>query len=94
MAPMCTTKPMAVKWHYFLLMTIFLSLSISACTAKSNAQQHPTFKSNVRSIPNRIQLQMNKSTWRKGCPVSVDNLAYVELSYWGFMKKHIWELSM
>lgn len=30
---------------------------------------------------------MRKSTWRKGCPISVDNLAYVEFSYWGSDEK-------
>lgn len=30
---------------------------------------------------------MHRFTWRKGCPVSIKDLAYIRLSYWGFDKK-------
>lgn len=38
-------------------------------------------------IPPDVQTQMQRYTWRSNCPVSIDRLSYVKLSYWGFDNK-------
>lgn len=45
------------------------------------------FHSSIHPIPPRIQKKMHQFTWRQGCPVSMKDLAYIRLSYWGFDKK-------
>lgn len=46
------------------------------------------FKSEVTKIPQNIVARMKKYSWKKGCPVPIDKLAYVKLSYWGYDSKH------
>lgn len=41
------------------------------------------FASSVTPIPNNIKKQMLQYTWREGCPVALDDLVYIKLSYWG-----------
>ena len=44
-------------------------------------------------IPENIRKQMIGTTWKKSCPVSLDQLSYVRVSYWGFDNKpHVGEL--
>ncbi|MGL5741811.1 MAG: M15 family metallopeptidase [Legionella sp.] len=45
------------------------------------------FQSSISPIPQKIQEQMQQNTWRAGCPVPMNDLAYVRLSYWGFDEK-------
>jgi cell wall-associated NlpC family hydrolase len=44
----------------------------------------PEFHSTVESLPDNIKNQMQKYTWHEGCPVTLDDLVYIKLSYWGF----------
>ena len=46
-----------------------------------------TFKGLIGSIPVRIKASMQNTTWDSFCPVSIDDLAYVTASYWGFDNK-------
>ena len=43
------------------------------------------FNSNVSKITPEIKKRMIKGdSWRKGCPVSLNNLRYIQLTYWNF----------
>ncbi|MCK4609391.1 MAG: C40 family peptidase, partial [Gammaproteobacteria bacterium] len=42
------------------------------------------FKATTQPLPAAVKQQMQKYTWHKGCPVPLSNLAYLQLSYWGF----------
>ncbi|KTD71267.1 M15 family metallopeptidase [Legionella tucsonensis] len=68
--------------YSILLSSLLFSSLIFAKTGKS-----PMFHSNIHPIPPKIQNQMHRFTWRKGCPVSIKDLAYIRLSYWGFDEK-------
>lgn len=45
------------------------------------------FHSSIHPIPPKIREQMQQYTWRTDCPVSMKDLAYLRLSYWGFDQK-------
>lgn len=45
------------------------------------------FTGNTEPIPEDIQQQMRKYTWHKSCPVDIEDLAYLKLTYWGFDNK-------
>lgn len=77
-----------LKGCYVLLITSLLVSLAFAGRAKNNSQQQPVFKSKISPIPKAIQAQMVRFTWHRGCPVAVNNLVYIELSYWGFDKKN------
>ncbi len=61
--------------------------------SNSMAATAPTtaiFTAKISSIPPEYKSLMTKYTWQPGCPVSLEDLAYVKLSYWGFdNKSHI-----
>jgi hypothetical protein len=42
------------------------------------------FSARLGPVPEAIRKKMIPATWREGCPVPVEKLAYVELPYWGF----------
>ena len=46
-----------------------------------------TFHAAVSPLPKLVRQQMQAYTWRPSCPVSLNDLAYVKLSYWGFDQK-------
>lgn len=67
--------------HYFS--------SILLCITAAYAQHSPikaeqVFQSHILDIPPAMQNQMRHSTWYPHCPIRLEHLAYVELSYWGF----------
>ncbi|MGV3740037.1 MAG: M15 family metallopeptidase [Gammaproteobacteria bacterium] len=63
---------------------IAMLLSYQSLIHATQNNMPSVFKSNIASIPNQIRSQMLEFTWHKGCPVPISDLAYVELSYWGF----------
>lgn len=60
--------------------TIFMVWSIA-----SHADNY--FQSKISKIPPDIQKLMTGKTWHEGCPLGFDQLAYLQLSYWGFDHK-------
>ena len=60
----------------FFCITIFAQLALSAPL--------PVFQSKISAIPIEEQQTMQQYTWHHGCPVSLNELAYLQLSYWGF----------
>lgn len=61
----------------FLLLLFFSTFMFAKSTPIS-------FKSSISSLPKHLQLQMQNSAWYANCPISLNELAYVELTYWGF----------
>lgn len=69
-----------------LLLLLLIPCSIAYATpAKKQADK--SFKSTIHSLPVSIQKQMKKYTWHPGCPISLNDLAYIRLTYWGFDHK-------
>lgn len=68
--------------QFVIFIVCYFSL-ISAVLAK----QHFIFHSKITNIPNNFQQIMQQYTWREGCPVLLNNLLYLQLSYWGFDNK-------
>jgi len=52
-----------------------------------NWDKVPEFKGSIEPIPEAIQQQMQQYTWHQGCPVPIENLSYVTVSYFGFDNK-------
>jgi D-alanyl-D-alanine carboxypeptidase len=74
------------------LLYIFFSLSlllvISYLTYSATSKKSiPKFESSITSIPISTQKIMIKYTWRSNCPVSLNDLSEIKLSYWGFDHK-------
>lgn len=44
----------------------------------------PEFQSGIYKIPDDLLHEMRQYTWRPGCPVPLEDLVYVKLTYWGF----------
>lgn len=72
--------------HCLLLTLLFFSHTTCARTfnAKSNTI---SFASSISPIPQTVQIKMKKYTWHRGCPVALNQLAYIQLNYWGFDNK-------
>jgi hypothetical protein len=44
----------------------------------------PPYRSSVRPLPGWIRDLMRGSSWRPGCPVGLDELRVVRVTFWGF----------
>jgi hypothetical protein len=42
------------------------------------------FEASVQPVPQEARTKMKGIAWHPGCPVGLDDLAYLRLSYWGF----------
>jgi hypothetical protein len=67
----------------FFLRYLTFGLALLAA-AGAYGKSVSAFTAEVSAIPPRIAAQMKQSTWHEGCPVGLDQLAYLRLSYWGF----------
>jgi len=38
----------------------------------------------INSIPEDVKREMLRYSWREGCPVDLDDLAYLEVPFWGY----------
>ena len=43
----------------------------------------PTFQGHQAPVPPAVAERMRRFSWRKGCPVSIEELAYLKLSHYG-----------
>ncbi len=68
-------------YFYFLLLLLLFS---SAAFSETSEYNMPKFENNIHPIPAATQEIMKKYTWRPGCPVALDDLVEVKLSYFGF----------
>ncbi|MBW2557351.1 MAG: M15 family metallopeptidase [Deltaproteobacteria bacterium] len=76
-------------------MKIFLRILIVIVTVfcSTHSYADSNFTGKITPIPEKIKKQMMGTTWKEGCPVALDQLAYLQISYWGFDDKpHIGEL--
>jgi hypothetical protein len=44
----------------------------------------PQFEATVRPVPQEVRAKMQGTSWHSGCPIGLDDLAYLRLTYWGF----------
>jgi D-alanyl-D-alanine carboxypeptidase len=65
-----------------LLRVLAVAAAIIACAVPALAA--PGFTATVRVIPSAMRARMTPTSWRAGCPVSLDDLRVVTLSYIGF----------
>lgn len=70
-----------MKIYYFLLLGLLLSSFVIASTIK------PVFKSSITPVPQQVQEKMRQYTWHENCPLELSQLAYIQMTYWGFDKK-------
>lgn len=70
------------------LMGILVTMPLT--TIANSKLSSAGFEYKITTIPPNVQKLMRKYIWHPGCPVSLQDLAYVKLSYWGMdHKKHI-----
>jgi hypothetical protein len=74
-----------MKTRFFLLSSLLL-VSLLVFLAKSK-HHIPKFESTIISLPINTQKIMQKYTWKPNCPVPLNDLVEVKLSYWGFDHK-------
>lgn len=71
---------------------------VAAPVKQETEQQSPAVEAfspsfEVQSIDKKTEQRINGISWREGSPVAMDDLRYVEVSYWGFDGKgHTGEL--
>jgi hypothetical protein len=65
------------------LLAIFLIVTLAGPTAPSAAST-PPYHSSVRPLPTWLRQVMRGSSWHAGCPVGLDRLRLVGVTYWGF----------
>lgn len=71
----------------FLLSTAMVMAIFSVAAANNKSPNYFEYK--ITSLPPNIQKLVKKYVWHPGCPVPLQKLAYVKLSYWGMdHKKH------
>jgi hypothetical protein len=44
----------------------------------------PVFAATIVPLPSSVRTKMTGRSWRPGCPVGLDDLRFVTMSYWGF----------
>jgi len=65
------------------------AMYITARRLIANASNLPQFQGNIEPLSEDMKQKMRSSTWREGCPVALENLSAVNVSYIGFDgKKH------
>jgi D-alanyl-D-alanine carboxypeptidase len=52
--------------------------------AAPSAASAPPYRSSVRPLPTWLRQVMRGSSWHTGCPVGLDRLRLVGVTYWGF----------
>jgi hypothetical protein len=67
----------------FMKLIFLLALMLSNSFAIAKVE----FSSTISDIPKSWQQQMVGHSWNPGCPVPLNQLAYLKLSYWGYDQK-------
>jgi hypothetical protein len=63
---------------------VLLALALILVPAVPVAASAPPYRSSVRPLPGWIRDLMRGSSWRPGCPVGLDELRVVRVTFWGF----------
>lgn len=66
-----------------LALGLFLTSSTPAQRVEQIVQQ-PIYSAQISNIPGHVRMLMMVRLWHPSCPVSLDDLAYLQLSYWGY----------
>ena len=65
-----------------------LSIIMLCIANKAVASSHiPTFQANEHALPDSVKVIMKKYTWHPGCPIELNQLRAISMSYWGFDNK-------
>jgi hypothetical protein len=64
------------------IVVLLAAVASLACASPSLAA--PPFSASVRLIPRALRATMTPTSWRPGCPVTLDQLRVVSLAYVGF----------
>ena len=56
---------------------------ITATLAMPITEPEMTFTHKIEPIPTEIRSKMMGTTWQEGCPVALNDLSLITLSYWG-----------
>jgi D-alanyl-D-alanine carboxypeptidase-like protein len=70
-----------------LLVPLCVVLLLIPGTASGRGAPSPLavgFRASVQEIPRHVRERMIGSSWHRGCPVGLDDLRLLRLSYWGF----------
>ena len=67
----------------FGLFSLILGIVSNAALA-DEIQPKDDFQGSISKIPTDVKDEMKKYSWHPECPVSLEDLAYLKLSYWGF----------
>ncbi len=68
-----------------VLIKLFLSLPLIIFTNLSYADN--SFYASMEPIPQDLQQKMIGNSWHEGCPINLNDLSYLRMSYWGFDNK-------
>jgi hypothetical protein len=63
---------------------LLLAAAVAAAAPASAATAAAPYSASVRVIPPALRTAMTPTSWRPGCPVSLDDLRLVSLAYIGF----------
>jgi hypothetical protein len=63
---------------------LLLAAAVAAAAPASGATAAAPYSASVRVIPSALRTAMTPTSWRPGCPVSLDDLRLVSLAYIGF----------
>ena len=63
----------------FMISTALVSMTALGTT--------PTYHHTIQPIPKSIRERMVGDSWHKGCPVSLSDLSYLTVSFWGYDAK-------
>lgn len=75
------------KFNMFLIMTIV----VGSCGIMYPASAQ--FEGKIESIPPHIQKQIVGKSWEQACPISLSDLRYLTIGFWGYdSKKHLGEM--
>jgi len=75
------------------ILAVCLLMLAAATTAAARPSSSLRFSATVSPIDSQLRAEMTGVSWHAGCPVSLDDLRLVTLTYWGFdAKAHTGEL--
>jgi hypothetical protein len=53
-------------------------------TSATTTAQRPAYHAHIERLPSRVRTLMTGRSWHAGCPVPLNDLRLITLSYWGF----------
>lgn len=85
-----------INWISCYMNSIFKNLGfilLASIAFNTNLYAKNIFFGKINAIPSDIQKKMIGNSWHEGCPIGLDDLAYLKVSYWGFdNKSHMGEI--